>query len=442
MKNLRLRLHPVSALLGLLVLLTAGFKPLPAGAQSILLNADEDRLFEQFHWLPYAFYSGSFGLGFGVGGSYSGVPYEETSFLGALTLGTKGSYNLVAAANDLRMPGFKRLYVRPLFMFGKYQDQYLYAGQNNPGYEGQRAGANDSDVDNYLEVSQWDNRIDLEFRYLLPLGHGADRENIVNRYTLREGFLASGATGGTSWNPLASGRSSLYVTPQWREQTQDNEELRVPLETWNVDVTLERDNRDFPYNATHGSFQRLSYKKDFTDTEILGEWDRWTAEYSKVFNLGANKRMKQQAVVFDVWTAYVPSWEEETVDGVVSVTRRPPPYDGAVLGGLERMRGYEDSRFHDKAAIYYSLEYRVVPQWQPLRHSRLLEWADISFWQWVLFAEAGQVAPHWNVDDLHDNLHVDGGFGLRGMIYKALCRLDFAFGEEGSRVTAMYGHPF
>lgn len=106
------------------------------------------------------------------------------------------------------------------------------------------------------------------------------------------------------------------------------------------------------------------------------------------------------------------------------------------------MRAFEDARFQDKAAVYYSLEYRFIPHWQPLQRVELLKWADIQYLQWVLFAESGQVAPHWSLQDLHDDLHYDGGIGLRGMIHKAVCRLDFAVGEEGMRMVAMYGHPF
>jgi hypothetical protein len=427
--------------IGALLLVLAGTSR-PVMAQSIILDSDEERIFQDFTWLPYAFYSGSFGLGFGAGGAYSGWHEEQTSLLGALTLGTKGSYNVMGAASDLRVPGFQRLYFQPLFMFGRYQDQFLYIGLNNAGFEGERAGANDSDQENYVAVIQNDARIDLAFRYLLPIGHGADDDGIVHRYVLKEGFLSSAPTGGESWNPLTSGRSYLYLTPQWREQTLEQEGLELPLETRNVEVVLERDNREFPYNATRGSYQRVAYKKDFYEDEILDSWDLWTFSYSKLFSLRPNRAFKQRVLAFDWWTAYVPSWETETVNGETSISGRPPQYDGATLGGLHRMRAYEDSRFHDKAANFYSVEYRFIPHWQPHRHIELLDWADIQYIQWVLFAETGQVSPHWNVSDLHSDLHYDGGIGLRGMIHKAVCRLDFAFGEEGMRMVAMYGHPF
>ena len=66
-------------------------------AQSIILDKNEERVFSEFNWIPYAFFSESFGLGFGVGGAYTGWPTDPASVLGALTLGTKGSYNAALA---------------------------------------------------------------------------------------------------------------------------------------------------------------------------------------------------------------------------------------------------------------------------------------------------------------------------------------------------------
>ena len=76
------------------IILTLHVTGVPAFGQGILFKADETRVVENFNWLPYAFFSESFGLGFGVGAGYSGWPRPETTLLGAATLGTKGSYNL------------------------------------------------------------------------------------------------------------------------------------------------------------------------------------------------------------------------------------------------------------------------------------------------------------------------------------------------------------
>lgn len=409
-------------------------------AQSIILDKDEERVFTEFNWIPYAFFSESFGLGFGVGGAYSGWPTEPSSVLGALTLGTKGSYNLALAMTDYQVPGVPRLTFEPTVLSGLYRDQRIYAGRR-ADFPGERAGANGSDEDNHTEVKQWDNWVRLGFEYLLPIGHG--RDEIVHRYIVDRGFLLRNPSGGETWNPLESGRTTLAVRPQWRGQDlEDDDGQEFDGETFNVELVLEHDNRDFPFNATKGSSRRISYQRDFTDDERFGEWESWTFEYDKLFDLPTSERVRQRVLALGLWTSYVPTWETETIDGDEVVTERPPYYEGATLGGIYRMRAFEDNRWQDKAAMYYSAEYRVVPDWQPLPDVSWLDWASIQYWQWVVFAELGQVAPHYNIGDLHDDMRFDAGFGLRGMIHKAVCRLDIAFGEEGARVVAMYGQPF
>lgn len=409
-------------------------------AQSIILDKDEERVFQEFNWIPYGFFSESFGLGIGIGGGYTGWPKEPSSVLGAVTLGTKGSYNVALALTDYQLAVMPRVTIEPIVVSGLYQDQRIYSG-SNPEFPTERAGSNGSDEDNFIEVKQWDNWARLRFLYLLPLGHG--KETIVHNYIIDRGFLVRNPSGGESWNPVKSGRTHFSIAPQWRGQDlQNNKDQELPLDTYNVEIALEHDNRDFPFNPTRGSSQRIAYQKDFDDHAVYGEWEAWTIELDKLFNFSATERYRQRVLALGFWTSYVPTWEADIVDGVEVITKRPPYYEGATLGSIYRMRAYEDHRWQDKAAIYYSAEYRVVPEWQPLHDYDWLDWAAIQYWQWVFFTEVGQVAPHYNVSDLHDELRFDVGFGLRGMLHKSVCRLDIAVGEEGSRVVAMYGQPF
>jgi len=411
-----------------------------ASAQSIVLDKDEERVYQELNWIPYAFFSESFGLGFGVGAAYSGWPAEAASVLGAFTLGTKGSYNVALGLSDYQMPGVPRLVLEPLVISGLYRNQRVYIGQS-PAFPGERAGSNGSDQENYVDVTQWDTRVQLQLHYLLPIGDG--KEDVVHKYIIDRGFLIRNPSGGDTWNPFASGRTRLSLTPEWRGQKlRDENEKELPIKTLNVEIALKYDNRDFPFNATRGSYQRVAYQRDFDDNKYFGEWEAWTFDASKLIDLGSSEWTRQRVLALGFWTAFVPTWETKKINGVRVVTKRPPYYDGATLGGIYRMRAYEDNRWQDKAAIYYSAEYRVVPEWQPLLKQEWLKWAAIQYWQWVVFAEAGQVAPHYNINDLHEKMRLDAGFGLRGMIHKALCRLDISFGEEGSRIVAMYGQPF
>lgn len=64
---------------------------------------------------------------------------------------------------------------------------------------------------------------------------------------------------------------------------------------------------------------------------------------------------------------------------------------------------------------------------------------------WIMlapFIEVGRVADHWSVSDLHRDMDVSGGIGIRGMAKHVVLRVDTAFSDEGSRVQMMVHHPF
>ena len=106
------------------------------------------------------------------------------------------------------------------------------------------------------------------------------------------------------------------------------------------------------------------------------------------------------------------------------------------------MRAYPTGRFHDKAAVYYAAELRLIPQTQPLRDLPLLNYFEIDWWQLVPFVEAGRVNDEYNGDLFFKDLKVDAGIGLRFMAFRGVVRLDWAVGDEGSSVWAMFAQPF
>lgn len=116
-----------------------------------------------------------------------------------------------------------------------------------------------------------------------------------------------------------------------------------------------------------------------------------------------------------------------------------------VLGspkGLRRLRAYPPERFNDKAAIYFSAEYRFTPRGNPLGELALLRGFDIEWWQIVGFVEAGRVAPAWNVKTFETDMQHSIGVGLRTMAARSVVRLDAAFSGETWQIYAMVGHPF
>jgi outer membrane protein assembly factor BamA len=92
------------------------------------------------------------------------------------------------------------------------------------------------------------------------------------------------------------------------------------------------------------------------------------------------------------------------------------------LGGGGTLRGYETSRFIDQQALVFSAEYR----WQVRRKLQI-----------VGFVDAGQVASTRN-EFSFSKLQSSYGAGIR---FKGF-RLDYAVGQEGSRVHIGFGPTF
>ena len=148
------------------------------------------------------------------------------------------------------------------------------------------------------------------------------------------------------------------------------------------------------------------------------------------FTLPTTTGIDQQVFAFNSWAAH-------------TLSDAPPPhYYGVTLGGLYRLRAYPIERFHDNSAIYYSAEYRVIPNSDLLRKITFLEFANLEWWEIAFFYELGRVAPDWDVSELHQSMKSDFGISLRVMANHDIGRLDIAWSEEGAAFWLMYGHPF
>ena len=66
----------------------------------------------------------------------------------------------------------------------------------------------------------------------------------------------------------------------------------------------------------------------------------------------------------------------------------------------------------------------------------------VAWWQWVVFAEAGRVAPSWTFETLHKNMKFDLGVGVRGMVKGLIVRIDLAGSSESYGVSMMVSQPF
>ena len=303
--------------------------------------------------LPFGFYNETFGFSLGWVEGRVGYPQENTRVLGSLMLGSEGSALGFLMAENLQFPGWDRLFIDPIFSLGYYDtlDSYI---DGNPDFAGERAGTNESDEDNFVTGRGLDVFTRVRFKYLLPIGHG--RNQIRPDYTLADGFLRSGATGGDSLNPFKSGRSFVEARVFHRSQEVDGDDFDDEVRTNGLDLVYFWDNRDYPINPTNGNGVKLQYSRDFGLFDSSDSWTVVSAELDAYRELGATSRFRSRVLAFGFWTADTPSWNENGD----RIDNRPPAYTGATLGGLWRMRGYPTQRFNDRLAIYYAAEMRLT----------------------------------------------------------------------------------
>lgn len=415
----------------------------PVQAASIIQEKREigKNHYPQHLILPFALYNETFDFAYGLTWGTNGFIQKQMRTFTEIMGSSNSSFNFSFLLTDYKLPVFKRLFFSPVISIGKYGNIRAYT-DGNPGYPHERAGANNSDEDNYLDRNGWDSFVDLNFNYVLPIG--ADKTSAVQTYVLDRGLLIKGKTGGDVWNPFRSGITSFIFRPFYRYQSIDKYGGGTErIETNGIKATLEYNNTDFFQNPSIGSYQRIAVARDWGWFNSTDSWTLLEAEACKYFSLGASKHFRQRVVAFDFWTAYNPTWDSRIVNGQEVIRNRAPYYMGATLGGLYRMRAYPRYRFNDKAAIYYSAELRVIPKWHPLGDLPFVKkWLQWDYWQFVPFVEVGRVADEWSVAALHRNMKVDGGLGIRAYMRKLLIRLDFACSDEGVGLTLWVGQPF
>jgi outer membrane protein assembly factor BamA len=390
--------------------------------------------------LPFVFYNQSFGAAAGYVYGVGGWPQPQSTLLSTTIAGTTGSAMSFLIGKDLQVPFVQRWFVDPVVSVGYFKDSETY-GNGNPDYTDERAGSNDSDQDNYVEGSGWDNFARIKFKYLLPIGHGKD--TIIGTYKVSGGHLIEGATGGYSMNPFVSGDMFLEFRPFYRSQEVNGDDVDAKIKTNGMDVGLYWDNRDWYVNPKRGNSWRLKYSEDWGKLNSSGSWTSVEGEVDQYFELGESTLtswFSGRILALDFWTSYSPSWDEQS-DG--SIEDRPPTYTGATLGGLWRMRGYPASRFSDRAAVYYSAEFRFTLRENPFdRWEWIQKYLGVQWVQIVPFVEVGRVAPEWTMDELHSDMKVDGGLGVRLMAKGMTVRIDLAGSDEGFATQMIIAQPF
>lgn len=403
------------------------------GTSANSVAASQDSGFD----LPYAFWNSNFGVSAGYIDVVNGYPQPQASVFATVLVGAKGSAFGYLSARDVDLFGAQRLLVDSVGSVGYFNEIDAYIDGNRT-FRGQRAGANNSDRNNFVRGNGWDNFLRVRFKYLLPIGNGVDQ--ILPDYHVVDGLLVDGASGGQSFNPLTSGRSFVQVQPFYRNESLKGEPVSRDIATNGLDARLVWDNRDFPDNPSCGNSLTLQASRDFGFFSSSTSWTSYSVEYDNYFSFGETSTFRQRVLALDLWTSNSPSWHQDS-NGAVS--HGPPPYAGGSLGGLFRMRAYPTERFSDKAAIYSSAELRVIPAWNPFTaFPRFQEKVGVAWIQLVALAEAGRVGPSWTAEALDRNLKWDAGFGVRVWAKGLVVRIDAAFGKEGVGAQMMVSQPF
>jgi len=374
---------------------------------------------------PYGFSSESMGFVVGAAGGISGLPQEQNSFIATALASDEGAVAVYAYFNNYQFSDNRQLFFDASIGLGDFPQQRAYLDLAPPA-NGIPAGGNDSSHNNYFDAKGFSNWVELDFKYVLDIGSA--KYNPVNIYTLSNGLLVGGASGGEVFNPFKSGRS--YIQTSLFHHNRDYEvDTTSTLSTTGIGISFKYDNTDFPVNPGTGSIIDIGIKYDFGH----GDNDSWTLaelEFSKFFKLPNSNYTDQQVIALNGWAAHTFS---DTL---------PPHYFGVTLGGLYRLRGYPIERFHDKSAIYYSAEFRVIPKSDLLRRITFLDFANLQWWEIAVFYEVGRVAPKWDFKELHESMKHDVGLSLRVMANHDIGRFDIVWSDEDTTAWLMYGHPF
>lgn len=376
------------------------------------------------HWIssnsavvPFMFSTESMGTTIGMAGVIKGVGQPQAALIGVGLISDKGTYATYIGASNY-------LFGDSLLVGG---DAYTSEYKSYSYYLGDQGSSGSSGEDFTLADGKED-QLRLSFRYILPLGSA--QEDGAKSALIQQRKI-------TGWQPLESGISSIEIQPFYKSRDLGpSQPSHEATQTWGTQLMFDWDNRDDLRNPTQGSHSNLtfSYAPEQGDDS---QWWTWELEQSAYVDLGPlSELFNKQVVAFNFYTADTPSWQSDSYDG------RPPEYSGINLGGLYRLRSFQSGRFHDRSAIAYSLEYRVMPDWQPLEEMPIIGFYDVPWWQWVLFYDLGQVSDSYNLKALHDDMSWSAGAAIRFQVEGVVVRTELAWGNEDSEFRVMINQPF
>jgi hypothetical protein len=431
--SLLLLFDRVLLMIGLLLISSAGF------AMNLVMLEGEEEPQKNKQVIPYAFYNDTTDFALSAAVVATGYIQPQLAVVANGFASSNDTTNGFALVKDLQL--HDRWFFDGKFMVGDFGLIESYQ-DGNPDFPNERAGSNDSDQDNFIETEGTDVYHRFNFRYVLPIGDGANGP--IHKYVVdKRGLLVPGyESGGREWNPFNSGRLIAETEFFYRKQNLESQGDKFDSETSGVTLALEYDNTDFYSNPSDGSRLRLAFSRDWGYLDDSAPWSAVEFEATKLFNLGRTQDALQRVLAVNMWWIDSPTWDSSSKINGQETFHRPPLFAGATLGGLDRLKGYATNRFSDRSAVFYAAEYRHMPAYNPFPSIPLINKLRIPWWQWVVFAEAGRVHDEWDLSELHDDMKWDAGAGIRMNVEGVVVRLDAAVGEEDSQVQMFIGHTF
>lgn len=406
--------------------------------------------------LPYLFSSESMGLTVGVGAIANGYIQAQMTTFATVFLGEKqevqkinanGSKSEKAQAKGISFgvngyrPFFSnRLFISGLGLYSYFPNQKLYLDGSNDSVK--NLDLKDLTSTSPLQTQGYNNWAKIDFNYVLPLGESKDRVLPILKMNRGVPVNREDKGGGI---PFVTGQTIINTQIFYTKWTADKLTPEPEYNTNGLRLALLHDNTDYPSNPSRGYKFQTEFSIDFGLANSTQSWNSIDAEYSHYFEFDNFYWTRQNVIALHAWSAYSPSWDKSeklnaNEDSLIDA-HRTPMWEGATLGGMYKMRAYDSNRFNDKAALYFSAEYRVIPQFNPASNQDWLPVA-IDWFQTVLFVEAGRVAPKYDLGELVSDMKYDAGFSLRALAASVPVRFDMAFGEEGSSMWVMIKQPF
>jgi len=423
------------------------FSSILYSAEYIVQDINNKETQKSYILLPYLFSSDSMGLTMGVAGIMHGYYQPQMTFVATAFVGTveelqrdkARAFGLLLGINSYRPSFSKRMFISLLGSYAYYPNQRLYLDGSNDSKKNIQTD-NPSEYTPFV-TQGYNNWLKVDFHYVLPLGD--NKTEALKTINLAKGIaIEDKKVGGV---PFATGQTIVGTELFYTKWTADKLTQNPEYNTNGLRFYLEHDNTDYPANPSRGYSFKTKYSQDFGAANSTQSWNSIEAAYSQYFAFDNFEWSRQNVFALNIWSAYSPSWEKgvklhpEDPNAVID-KHRPPMWEGARLGGWDRMRAYDSNRFNDKAALYIGGEYRVIPKLNPMRSQKWMP-VNIDWFQLVLFAEAGRVAPAYTRELLHD-IKSDFGFSLRALAAKLPVRFDMAFGSEGSAMWVMIQQPF